>query len=76
MIDIRTKLIVALLIMALPIGGYYTGKLVEKNACSSKSAVKVLKANEKKREKNDAIDTAIDSMSDADVERAFAHWVR
>ena len=75
-LDLRSKLILAGIVLLLPIGGYYMGKLVEGNACSSKAAVKVLKADIKKRNNDATIDKAVDAMDDATVHRAYLHWVR
>lgn len=76
LLDLRSKLILAAIVLALPIGGYYTGKLVEQNACSSKAAVKVLKANVKRKDDDARIDKAVDAMPDATVHSAYMHWVR
>ena len=76
LLDLRSKLILLAIVVLLPIGGYYAGKFVEGNACSSKAAVKVLKADIKKRNNDAAIDKAVDAMDDATVHGAYLHWVR
>lgn len=73
---IQNKLILAAVLVTLPIGGYYTGKLVAGNICNSKAVVKVLKADIKRREDDAEIDKTIDAMDDATVHRAYMHWMR
>ena len=74
--SLKNKLILVAIVLLLPIGGYYTGKFVEGNACSSKAAVKVLKADIKRRDEDAKIDKAVDSMDDTAVHGAYMHWVR
>lgn len=76
LLDLRSKLILLGIVFLLPIGGYYSGKFVEQNACSSKSAVKVLKANIKRKDDDARIDKAVDAMDDAAVHGAYLYWVR
>ena len=76
LLDLRSKLILLGIVVLLPIGGYYAGKFVEQNACSSKAAVKVLKADIKRRDEDARIDKAVDAMDDTTVHRAYQHWVR
>lgn len=76
LLGLKYKLILAAVVLLLPIGGYYTGKLVQENSCSSKAAVKVLVANEKRRESDAEIDRSVDAMDAGSVHSAYEHWVR